>query len=1097
MDWNLVLSVLLDLVGIVVALSIATYAWRRRAIPGAEFFALYMVSAVVWSLSILVWSVGTSFLTGVLAEILQNIGVLAMPAMWLAFALKYTGHGRWLNRRTGIALAVIPSTALVLWLAHSVTAWDQVSQGLMLRESGSWLAQVHYWVMNLYTTILILTGGFLILQELVQAPRIYRMQYLILLVSGLTPWFFGVPALWGLWPEGLFSEQVILVAFVAGGLVGAWGIFRYQVFEIVPIALDTVVENISDGVVVLDRQDRIVTLNPAARTMMGFSSAPIEGRPIASVLARPRGILDHLDGQWAHAEIILGAGEQQRTYDLRVSPLYGRWETFSGRLLLLRDITEQVEAEQIVREEKMLTDALLDNATDSIYFKDRQGRHTRVNRVLLQNLGLDGPSQIIGKTDVEVYGPEQGHESLADDLHLIETGQPIVGRIEKKQKTDGRINWTSTTKVPLRDPGGQVVGLAGITREVNDMMEAEQAVRESEERLKLAIEGAALGLWDIDLVTGEAFVNRFGMGYLGFRPGEQVSEREIDERLEQVLHPDDKANVQTAFERHYAGEMPLVELELRARGKTGRPDKWGWILLRGKVVARDETGCPLRMTGITQDITARKEAEEALRQAKEAAETANRAKSTFLANMSHELRTPLNAILGFAQLMERDSRLADDQRDSLETIRHSGEHLLTLINDVLEVSKIEAGRTAFQPHDFDLYRLLAGVESMFRLRAADKELQLLFDCRPDVPQYVRTDESKLRQVLINLLSNAIKFTQEGGVTVRIGYEDGITPCLLFEVQDTGVGINPEEVDDLFDPFVQASSRQAPQLQEGTGLGLTITQQFVHLLGGSISVQSEQGHGSTFKFDVQIELAERSDVEMEHPRRKIVGLEPGQRAADGGPYRLLVVEDREANRRLLVKLLSSLGSPPHGFEVREAINGQQALEIWEEWAPHLIWMDMRMPVMDGYEATKRIKATVRGQATVIVALTASAFEEDRVAILSHGCDDFVRKPFRESEIFEKLETHLGVRFIYKDLDMSAEREPSDTQRVRTLKSLLADAPSEWVAALHQAAAQADADLVLALVSQIQAKHGPLAQGLTLLVNNFRFDTILALSQETGG
>jgi PAS domain S-box-containing protein len=1403
MDWEFPLSIVLNLVGIAAALAVAVYAWRRRAIPGAEFFSLYMVAAVVWSLSAFIAFVEPGPAAGVVVELLENLGVLAMPAMWLAFAVKYTGRGKWLTPRIWIVLALIPLLTLGLWLAHGINTLEQISQGLPLQKSGPQLADVHFWTMNLYATTLLLIGGFLILQELVRAPRIYRMQYLILLAGGLMPWVLGVPALWGV----EINDEVILMTFAAGGLIGTWGIFRYHIFEIIPIALDTVVENINDGVIVLDRQDRIAALNPAAQTMLGFSVRRIEGQPIAQVLSKPHELLTYLNHQQAHAEITLGKGAHQRRYDMRISPLYGRWQALSGRLILLRDITERVKAEQVVREEKMLMDALLDNATDSIYFKDRQGRHTRVNRVLLQNLGLTGASQIIGKTDVEVYGPKQGHKSLADDLRVIETGEPIVGRLEKKQKKDGRINWTSTTKVPLRDPGGQIVGLAGITREVNDIMQAEQAMRESEERLKLAIEGAALGLWDIDLITGDAFVNRFGRGYLGFRPGEQVSEHEIDERLEQVLHPEDKAKVQAAFERHYAGETPLVELELRARGKTGRPGKWGWILLRGKVVARDEEGHPLRMTGITQDITerklaeaevrqigaeharrnrelmllnrviaattsshdpqdvleavcrelalafdaprvgaalmdnkgaelhvvaeyldegivpsrgavipvennpatlavlerkaplaivdaqhdprmapvhdlmrrqgvvsllllplivrdktvgtigldsmvhrefseeeitlaasvaaaasqalenaraeealrqseerlkiameaaglalwdlnwatgdivaayptedgqgwsydtdadmaewkqwihpedwprveeaihkhmsgqtpvyeaefrssqigrhtegwtwwlqrgrvvtrdeqgrplratgiqeditARKEAEEELRQAIEAAEAANRAKSAFLANMSHELRTPLNAILGFAQLMERDPRLAADQRDSLETIRHSGEHLLTLINDVLEVSKIEAGRTALQPHDFDLYRLLADVESMFRLRAADKELQLLFDCQPSVPQYVRTDESKLRQVVINLLSNAIKFTQEGGVTVRIGYDDETTPRLLFEVEDTGIGIDPGEVNDLFEPFVQASSRHSYHIQEGTGLGLTISQQFVHLMGGSISVQSELGHGSTFKFDVQIELAERSDVEVERPRRKVVGLEPGQQAADGGPFRLLVVEDREANRRLLVKLLSSFGSPPHGFEVREAVDGQQALEVWEEWAPHIIWMDMRMPVMDGYEATKRIKATVRGQATVVVALTASAFEEDRVAILSHGCDDFVRKPFRESEILEKLETHLGVRFLYQELATPTVGESSDTQRLRTLKSLLGDAPGEWVAALQQAAAQADADLVLGLVASIRAEHETLAEGLTILVHNFRFDTILALCQQAGG
>jgi signal transduction histidine kinase/CheY-like chemotaxis protein len=521
-----------------------------------------------------------------------------------------------------------------------------------------------------------------------------------------------------------------------------------------------------------------------------------------------------------------------------------------------------------------------------------------------------------------------------------------------------------------------------------------------------------------------------------------------------------------------------------------KEDAWIWWLQRGQVVARDAAGHPVRVTGIQENIMARKLVEQELRRAKEAAEAANRAKSAFLANMSHELRTPLNAILGFAQLMDRDPRLAPDQRESLTTIRQSGEHLLTLINDVLQVSKIEAGQSSLQPHAFDLTRLLADVESMFRLRATDKGLQLLFERAPGVPQYVRTDEGKLRQVLINLLSNAIKFTDEGGVTVRVRSmaregEGAPVTTLHFEVEDTGCGIAPSEVADLFDPFVQSAQLSSNAMQEGTGLGLTITQHFVELMGGEIDVASELGRGSIFRFEVGVEVAEAAEVAGGPPKRRVVGLEPDQPV-----YRLLVVEDRAANRQLLVKLLSSLGSPPNGFEIREATNGREALEAWEAWEPHLIWMDMRMPVMDGYEATKRIKASAKGQATVVVALTASAFEEDRALILSQGCDDFVSKPFREAEIFDRLATHLGVQFIYEERARSTVRavEPEEA----TVGDAIRELPVDWRADLQRAATEADGDRVLALVGAISDDYPALADALTSLVQNFRFDTLMTLA-----
>jgi signal transduction histidine kinase/DNA-binding response OmpR family regulator len=497
----------------------------------------------------------------------------------------------------------------------------------------------------------------------------------------------------------------------------------------------------------------------------------------------------------------------------------------------------------------------------------------------------------------------------------------------------------------------------------------------------------------------------------------------------------------------------------------------------------------------TAELTIAKDAAE---KARRLAEVANQAKSTFLAQMSHELRTPLNAVLGFSELMTRDPNLTPGQRANLETIGRSGEHLLALINDVLELSRIEAGRVEVQAESFDLWHMLLGLEELFRLRAETKDLTLVFERTHNVPQYVRTDANKLRQVLINLLGNAVKFTQEGGVMLRVNYEDGdrVSGRLLFEVEDTGPGIAPQEMGAVFDPFVQTESGQ--KSRTGSGLGLPVSRHFVRMMGGDIGVKSDLGAETVFRFDVPVQLVEACEVQPVQPTRRVVGLEPGQRATDSGladsglvdgtPYRLLVVEDVDSNRQLLVQFLQ-----PLGFDVREAVNGQEALDIWQQWKPHLIWMDMRMPVMDGLEASRRIKADARGQDVIIVALTASSFEEDRKMILSQGCDDYIRKPFREADILDALTKHLGVRFVYEETK-AQEREKRE---MPDLRSSISDLPPALLANLERAVTVGHIDRVFELADQIRAYDAAVADALARLADDFEYARILTLIQGTGG
>ncbi|MGB7895571.1 MAG: MASE1 domain-containing protein [Microcoleus sp.] len=488
---------------------------------------------------------------------------------------------------------------------------------------------------------------------------------------------------------------------------------------------------------------------------------------------------------------------------------------------------------------------------------------------------------------------------------------------------------------------------------------------------------------------------------------------------------------------------------------------------------------------VIQRTMALQESENISRELAVKAETANQAKSTFIANMSHELRSPLNAILGFSQLMVRATNMPPEQYENAGIIYRSGDYLLTLINNVLDLSKIEAGKTTLNLTDFDLHILLNDLEDMLHLRANNAGLNLVFQRTENVPRYICTDQVKLRQVLINLLSNAIKFTSEGQITLNVFLGEQETTDVFnlhFRIRDTGVGIAAAELPKLFDAFSQAQAGK--DLQEGTGLGLAISRKFVQLMGGDISVESELGKGTSFQLYIQTKLGQKTNSKSTAEYPRVLGLMPGQLS-----YKILTVDDKSINRQLLIKLLS-----PLGFEVKEASNGQEAIAIWDEWEPHLIWMDMRMPVMDGYEATKYIKSTTKGNATAIIALTASVLEEEKAIVLSAGCDDFVRKPFVEHTIFDALAKHLGVKYIYAET-----RSPvlDDTETSPLTSADLTCMTQEWITQLYEAALEANTNLVLQVVGEIPKTETRLIKSLTKLASQFKFEQIIDLVEPRSG
>jgi signal transduction histidine kinase/CheY-like chemotaxis protein len=500
------------------------------------------------------------------------------------------------------------------------------------------------------------------------------------------------------------------------------------------------------------------------------------------------------------------------------------------------------------------------------------------------------------------------------------------------------------------------------------------------------------------------------------------------------------------------------------------------------------------------------EATQEAEKARTKAEEANQIKSQFLSNMSHELRTPLNVILGFTQLLLRNGSLARQQQHYLDTINRSGEHLLKLINDVLDISKIEAGRTTLNENSFDFRALLDWLQQMFQLKAESKGLNLYFDVSSDLPRYIYTDEGKLRQVLLNLLGNAIKFTEAGQVRLKVSRVDplslnvesvDLSPDLSpqgaasmvihFEVADSGPGIAPEELSTLFKPFVQAEAGR--NSLQGTGLGLAISWEYVHLMGGDITVESQLGVGTVFQFHIWVRPVEEDELETQSVRQQVISLEPGQPA-----YRILIAEDKPENRQLMMDLLK-----PVGFEVREATNGQDAIALWQSWSPHLIWMDIRMPIMNGFEAAQQIKNSNQNS-PIIIALTGSAFEEDRQIALQKGYDDFVRKPFQVETIFEKMAKHLGVRYRYARstaLEVNGEnapKAPPSLLQPGEMKKILTEMPTEWIKQLHEAAIRVNAKQILSLIEHTPELDQAFAHTLVHLTQECCFDEIITITTE---
>lgn len=746
--------------------------------------------------------------------------------------------------------------------------------------------------------------------------------------------------------------------------------------------------------------------------------------------------------------------------------------------------------------------AILDSADFMIVSIDVEGVIQTLNAGALQKFGYTA-EEIIGKaTPVIFHIPEelaQRAKELSAELgRVMEPGLECLVAKARMGIADENI-WTLIRKdhspfpvclsvTALRNDTGQLTGFLGIGKDITIQQNAKESLIASEARFSTAFQYAAIGM-ALASPEGQWFrVNDALVNLLGYTPTEM-----INITLPEIIHPDDRPLERAHRQKLFSHNQDNYHLELRCLHQQGH-EVWVWLNVSQ---VKEHLGSPGYCIVQVQDITERKKAEAALqrlnanlehlveertsqlKEAIETAELANHAKSQFLANMSHEFRTPLHGIMGFSQLLLQDRRITPDQKDSLQVIHRSSEHLHSLVNEVLTLSKIEAGVLTYEPKDVNLQHLCGEVQDLFSLQASSKDIQLDFQIAPDVPPYVRTDTTKLKQVLINLLGNALKFTNRGSVDCRVQWHPSAPEPqfnqLCFTIQDTGPGIPNDVLSTLFEPFVQ--NPVTCEKFGGLGLGLSICQKFVQLMKGDISLESVEGQGTSVSFHIQVDLGDNL-ANPQESQSTVVGFAENQPV-----YRILVVEDHFDNRQILVMMLEAVG-----FEVKEAENGQQAVDINHSWHPDLIWMDLQMPVLSGLEATKLIKDHAP-KPPVIIAITAQALESDEVQALKVGCDDYIRKPYQAVQIFEKMAQHLDITYRYD--------APHQSRSVIEPTPLTADQlthmPPSWVQLLYDAAAMLDGDTFEQLLKDIPPDQQSLKSSLEYIMATYQYDIIMKAAQ----